>query len=710
MYSSIMPPNRGLPMFQLMSASILSTVIFVLIHVLPSPVSARAPQWLRLDPPLIVSDEGFRGVRWCTVRADIPWEWEKDIYPAACGLRSDEDFSVFGQTATDITYTFRNTILYGVRIDFHGRDVTEAALQQCLEAYPPTGQVVHQGDYATHWQTDATSVWVDLPDESDGDGQIYLWGRDRKFADDTITPSFLVKPPRLNTTGRRYQPRHYVIYRRSAPISIDGDINEKAWQDASWTEEFEDHQAPYAPAPWKMTRAKILYDDANIYIAAQMQEENVWGHITKRDSIVYYDNDFEIFLDPTANSVDYYEFEVTCLNTMFDMFHENDNNRGALADRRYDSPGTRHAVQVQGTLNYHYDNDDGWTVEMMIPFADLKSWNSEMSLPIKRGDMWRVNFSRVEYMHVYHQLFPYLLPYSRCEDWVWNTVHSGSIHVPEMWGKALFSDLISGTVKDDELEAGFMRLEPPKAPKKRRKGMVYFPAVTMTIGPDPTDTLHSPAHTVDVPEFWMDRYEVTVKEYTDFLNEGGHDEYYTLKMAISELCGIVKKEDGVYEVYPGREDYPVVFVRQAWALAYAESKGKTLPTEAMWERAAIGPENRAYPWGNEPLSPQRANYDFHYGGTLPVGSLPMGATSNGIYDLAGNAREWTTSTMDPYPGGEEYEYHIEPWWYPGMPKFNRIWNTARGGGWSIQEGCMSPKYRNSLHVMDAGFRCVKIGK
>ena len=128
----------------------------------------------------------------------------------------------------------------------------------------------------------------------------------------------------------------------------------------------------------------------------------------------------------------------------------------------------------------------------------------------------------------------------------------------------------------------------------------------------------------------------------------------------------------------------------------------------MWDRAACGVKNRPNPWGSEPISPARANYDFHYGGTLPVGSLPDGATPEGIFDLLGNAREWTTSKINPYPGGADYEYLIEPWWYPGMEKFNRIWNVARGGGWTQQEGCMSPKYRNSLTVMDGGFRCVKI--
>jgi len=277
-----------------------------------------------------------------------------------------------------------------------------------------------------------------------------------------------------------------------------------------------------------------------------------------------------------------------------------------------------------------------------------------------------------------------------------------------MWGKLIFSDRYAGSAKDEKLERGFSILDPPGPPTRREKGMVYFSACTFTMGPDPTDPKHSPAHPVQVPEFWMDRYETTVAEYTEFLNQGGRDEYYDPRMAIPELCGIVKEGPGLYRVVPGRKDYPVVFTRQEWALAYARSKGKSLPTEAMWERAATDAGKRKYPWGDEPLDPARANYDFHYGGTLPVGSLPEGATPEGIYDLLGNAREWTLSKIDPYPGGAPYEYLIAPWWYPGQKKFDRIWWVARGGGWSQQEACTTPKYRNSLTVMDGGFRCVKV--
>jgi len=277
-----------------------------------------------------------------------------------------------------------------------------------------------------------------------------------------------------------------------------------------------------------------------------------------------------------------------------------------------------------------------------------------------------------------------------------------------MWGKAFFSDLYAGSVRDTELEAACPLLNSPTPPKTRKKDMVHFPACTFTLGPDPTDLVHSPAHTVEAPEFRMDCYEVTVREFCDFLNESGNDRYYAEQMSLKELCGIVMDAPGKYHVIPGREDYPVVFVDHDAAMAYAASRGKTLPTEAMWERAARDVGGRMFPWGNEPVDPSRANYDFHYGGALPVGSFPGGATPEGVYDLCGNVKEWTDSRFYRYPGGEEYTHWFNfPFFAPPYPE--RHWNWVdRGGGWTSQEKHMASGYRDSQGAQNVGFRCVRV--
>ncbi len=688
--------------------------LFILIFTV-SIYSGSRPRWKRFSPEMILSQEGFRDVKWATRVKNIPWKWTKSHFPAMGFWREDEDYNVFGVKSKWITYTFRNNIFYGVRVDIDGLKNTQKAMEAVRKEYPPEKEIVRENELEYSWNTKYTQVWVTLPQKKDGLGTIYLWGRDRKFPDASIRPTYLIPPAALNSDPEPYVPRYYVIYRATDSITIDGNINEKAWQDAKWLDSFIDHQYPYAPLPWKTTRVKMIYDDNYVYVAAQLQEENVWGHLTKRDTIAYYDNDFEIFLDPTANGINYFEFEYNALNLLFDMWHELDNHRGAYADPIFDCKGERHAIGVDGTLNYQYDIDNGWNVEVKIPLNELKEWNPEMSVPIKRGDTWRINFSRVQYMHVYTQLFPYLLPFSPCEDWVLGPTDTGDLHIPELWPIAVFSDRYSGEL-DKELESNNPKSKVLKVPTindNKKKDMVHFPACTITIGPDPTDSIHSPAHKVDVPEFWMDRYEVTVAEFTEFLNKGNNDKYYSAWMRIPERCGIIKEDNGKYSVVPGRENYPVTYVSHDAALAYAESIGKTLPTEEMWERAARGLEGRKYPWGNEDIDPSRANYNFYYGGTTPIGSFPKGKTPEGIYDMSGNVKEWTNSKFMPYPGGKPFEHRWIKFWFDNFPDLqdpNSYWWVNRGGGWTKQESNMEAAYRDGQGHMNVGFRCVKLNK
>ena len=654
-------------------------------------------------------EEGFRGVCWCTRRSEIPWQWSDSGFAAPCAQRADEDYDVFGVRAAELTYTFRNSLLYGVRIEIAGKEHCRLLIETLKKAYAPTDRVERRGQRVWRWQTRETSIWVEWGGARDGILTACLWGRHRMFADDSDTPIYLALPPRRNRFPGPYVPRQYVCYRRSGPIAIDGRLDEKAWRDAPWTDFFQDHQAPYAPPPWKGVRAKMLYDDHHLYVGAELQEENVWGSLVERDCIIYHDNDFEVFLDPTADGVGYFELEVNPLNTMWDMFHETDYHRASALHTLYDVEGMEHAVHVQGTLNWHRDTDTGWTVEMKIPLHSLRQQNPRISLPIKRGDIWRANFSRVQYLHLYDRLSPTKIPETPCEDWIWQSTDTGDLHNPEMWGRVVFTDQMAGLVQDEALEEGVQVRRAPavKTGSRFQPGdMVYLPAVTCTIGPDPTDARRAPGHEVQVDGFWMDRFPITVEQYAAFLNEGDRDEYFSTWMRLPERCGIVPLGPGRYEVVAGREDYPVVYVSYEGALAYAASVGKMLPDEVQWERAARGPEGRVYAWGNEPIGPERANYDFLFGGTTPVGVFAKGVTPEQIFDMTGNVKEYTTSMFEPYPGGEPMVYlgMREPFIYDEPRKFR----VVRGGAWTKQEGCMAAAYRDAHGSLNLGFRCVRI--
>lgn len=153
-----------------------------------------------------------------------------------------------------------------------------------------------------------------------------------------------------------------------------------------------------------------------------------------------------------------------------------------------------------------------------------------------------------------------------------------------------------------------------------------------------------PAHMVTLPDFWLDRLEVTVGEYLE-CHKAGACPMYREDVARQWNVG----DDARFR-HPKQ---PISGVSHANATSYCAFRGKRLPTEAEWERAARGDDNRHYPWGNEAPDPKRhgcfqRGVGKNGGTTADVGSFPDGAGPYGHLDLAGNVWEWTSDLYDPY--------------------------------------------------------------
>ena len=117
-----------------------------------------------------------------------------------------------------------------------------------------------------------------------------------------------------------FAPPVYTCHRAKKPFELDGNINKPFWEDAPYTDEFLDIEGSHMPLPRFVTRAKMLWDDENLYVAAVLDGDEIWGHQTERDSVIFLDNDFEIFVDPDSDTYHYYEFEMNVLNTVWDLF------------------------------------------------------------------------------------------------------------------------------------------------------------------------------------------------------------------------------------------------------------------------------------------------------------------------------------------------------------------------------------------------------
>ncbi len=102
---------------------------------------------------------------------------------------------------------------------------------------------------------------------------------------------------------RSIVPRGYVCMPATDPPRIDGRLDDPAWKHAAWTDRFVDIQGKQKPKPRFQTRAKMLWDKNYFYIAADMIEPHVWGTLTKHDSVIFHDNDFEVFIDPDGDTL-----------------------------------------------------------------------------------------------------------------------------------------------------------------------------------------------------------------------------------------------------------------------------------------------------------------------------------------------------------------------------------------------------------------------
>ncbi len=185
---------------------------------------------------------------------------------------------------------------------------------------------------------------------------------------------------------------------------------------------------------------------------------------------------------------------------------------------------------------------------------------------------------------------------------------------------------------------------PPAAPSATPAppGMLPVPAGTFTMGSDAEgEEDERPAHRVTLKEFFLDEHEVTNGQY--------------LECVTAKNCKPWKADAAKAMKYGSEKEFrgskkPVVGVSWDDAKGYCEWRGKRLPTEAEWERAARGDDARKYPWGNAfPDPKQHGCFQGCQGGaTADVGSFPADAGPFGHHDLAGNVWEWIADAYDPY--------------------------------------------------------------
>ncbi len=178
-------------------------------------------------------------------------------------------------------------------------------------------------------------------------------------------------------------------------------------------------------------------------------------------------------------------------------------------------------------------------------------------------------------------------------------------------------------------------------------GIMLVQAGAFWMGRDDGPPDEAPLHRVYVRDFWIERHKVTNAEFAAFLNatglrppgrEGRYD-----------AGARIHRSQGRWIADPGFERHPAVEVSWFGARDYCAWKGRRLPTEAEWEKAARGDDRRLYPWGGAIPAPHLAVFGRARNATEPTESRPDGTSPYRVEDMLGNLREWTVTVLRPYP-------------------------------------------------------------
>lgn len=213
-------------------------------------------------------------------------------------------------------------------------------------------------------------------------------------------------------------PRSYTAF-RAAEISLDGVLDDACWQAAKPSEPFVDISTDVVPL--KETTVKMLWDDDYLYIGATIQEDKIVANLKQRDTIIWKENDFEVFIDPDGDRQSYFEIEINAIGTIMDLMMNKPYSEGGNFYMPWDCPGLIVTTSC---------DDAAWYAELAVPRKSVMVGFTEPDV-LKS---WRINFSRVEWLNP-----------TKEENWVWNPTGKIDMHMPELWGVVYFdsADVLS---------------------------------------------------------------------------------------------------------------------------------------------------------------------------------------------------------------------------------------------------------------------------
>ena len=179
---------------------------------------------------------------------------------------------------------------------------------------------------------------------------------------------------------------HYKVPRIKERIVVDGKLSENAWAKA----------VPITLMfPWdsqngkkQKTTVRLLYDRENLYVGYDSEDNDITAVFEKRDDSTFMEDCVEIFIKPSKTSDDYFGLEMNAKGTLFDYFYPFPKE----IVKSFDFEGVQLKTTLRGTLNQPIDQDQGWSLELAVPFKNFAKYSSHT--PPKSGDTWQVQINR----------------------------------------------------------------------------------------------------------------------------------------------------------------------------------------------------------------------------------------------------------------------------------------------------------------------------
>jgi hypothetical protein len=212
----------------------------------------------------------------------------------------------------------------------------------------------------------------------------------------------------------------YEVKRAAGPVVVDGKLDDAAWRSAG-TIVFQFPWEQQTGAKQK-TVARLLWDDDNLYVGYDCEDADVVAHYLNRDDPTYKDDAVEIFINPDPNQHFYYGMEMNARATLFDYFFAFPQ----LLIPRVNFDGVQLATNIRGTLNQTGDKDEGWSLEVAIPWKNFGELTKKV--PPALGDVWTANLNRWDGTE----------PNRRLSQWSNSGLEKPDPHNPARFGQLVF--------------------------------------------------------------------------------------------------------------------------------------------------------------------------------------------------------------------------------------------------------------------------------